>query len=70
VSGHGGRRPGAGRPKKQRLENQVRPDDLQERLQLQPDPTQDASRRLFGLPVFVTSQIAINETYGPNNDTS
>ena len=40
------------------------------RLQLQPDPTKDASRRLFGLPVFVSSQIAINETYGNNNDTS
>jgi HK97 family phage major capsid protein len=38
--------------------------------QLQPDPTQDASRRLFGLPVYVSSQIAINETYGSNNDTS
>ena len=45
-------------------------DDLQERLQLQPDPTQEASRRLFGLPVFVSSQIAINETYGNNSDTS
>ena len=45
-------------------------DDLQERLQLQPDPTQDASRRLFGLPVFVSSQISITETYGNNSDTS
>jgi HK97 family phage major capsid protein len=45
-------------------------DDLQERLQLQPDPTQEASRRLFGLPVYVSSQISITETYGSNNDTS
>ncbi len=45
-------------------------DDLQERLQLQPDPTREAARRLFGLPVFVSSQISITETYGNNNDTS
>jgi HK97 family phage major capsid protein len=45
-------------------------DDLQERLQLQPDPTRDASRRLFGLPVFVSSQISITETFGNNSDTS
>ena len=46
-------------------------DDLQERLQLQPDPTRDAARRLFGLPVFISSsQIRITETYGNQNDTS
>jgi HK97 family phage major capsid protein len=45
-------------------------DDLQERLQLQPDPTRYASRRLFGLPVFVSSQISITETFGNQNDTS
>jgi HK97 family phage major capsid protein len=37
---------------------------------LQPDPTREAARRLFGLPVFVSSQISITETFGSNNDTS
>jgi HK97 family phage major capsid protein len=45
-------------------------DDLQERYQLQPDPTQDAARRLFGIPVFVSSQISITETQGNQNDCS
>jgi HK97 family phage major capsid protein len=45
-------------------------DELLDRLQLQPDPTRDAARRLFGLPVFVSSQISITETFGSNNDTS
>jgi len=45
-------------------------DDLQERLMLQPDPTREATRRLFGLPVLVSSQISITETYGNNSDTS
>ena len=36
-------------------------DGLQDRLQLQPDPTRDAARRLFGLPVLVSSQISITK---------
>lgn len=45
-------------------------DDLQERLQLQPDPTQESALRLFGLPVLLSSQISITETQGSNGDCS
>lgn len=44
--------------------------DLQDRYQLQPDPTADSRRQLFGVPVFVTSQISITETVGASNDCS
>jgi len=44
--------------------------DLQDRYQLQPDPTQDAARRLFGLPVFTSSQVSIGETRGGSADCS
>ena len=33
-------------------------------------PTQDAARRLFGITVFVSSQISIAETQGSSNDCS
>jgi hypothetical protein len=33
--------------------------DLQDRLMLQPEPTRDAARRLFGINVYVSSQIAL-----------
>ena len=36
-------------------------DDQQDRYLLQPDPTQDAAQRLFGIPVFLSSQISITE---------
>lgn len=45
-------------------------DDQQDRLQLTPNPSLEAARRLFGLPVFVSSQISITETFGNNSDTS
>lgn len=45
-------------------------EDLQDRLQLTPDPSQDAARRLFGLPVLLSSQISITETQGSNADCS
>lgn len=44
--------------------------DLQDRYQLQPDPTTDARRSLFGRPVFVSPQITITETVGGSSDCS
>lgn len=44
--------------------------DADDRYQLAPDPTADHSRRLFGIPVHVSSQIAVDETTGANSDTS
>jgi HK97 family phage major capsid protein len=44
--------------------------DGQQRYQLQPDPTTEARRSLFGRPVFVSSQIAITETVGGSTDCS
>lgn len=45
-------------------------EDQQDRLQLTPDPSQEAARRLFGLPVLLSSQISITETQGSNADCS
>jgi HK97 family phage major capsid protein len=45
-------------------------DDQQDRLMLTPDPSQDAARRLFGLPVLLSSQISITETQGNQSDCS
>ena len=44
--------------------------DLQDRYQLQPNPTADARRSLFGVPVALSSQISITETAGSHSDTS
>jgi HK97 family phage major capsid protein len=44
--------------------------DLQNRYLIQPDPTSEARRSLFGRPVFVSSQIAITETVGSSSDCS
>jgi HK97 family phage major capsid protein len=44
--------------------------DLQDRYQLQPDPTAEARRSLFGVPVSLSSQISIADTAGSNSDTS
>ena len=44
--------------------------DLQDRYQLQPDPTAEARRSLFGVPVSLSSQISITDTAGSNSDTS
>jgi HK97 family phage major capsid protein len=44
--------------------------DGQSRPMLQPDPTQDAALRLFGIPVYLSSQISITETQGSNIDCS
>lgn len=44
--------------------------DSQSRYQLQPDPTTEARRSLFGRPVFVSSQMSITETTGSNSDCS
>jgi len=38
--------------------------DLQDRYQLAPDPTEAARRQLFGVPVFTSSQISNTETAG------
>ncbi len=38
--------------------------DLQDRYQLAPDPTHDAMRQLFGIPVYTSSQISDTETAG------
>lgn len=40
------------------------------RYQLQPDPSSEARRSIFGLPVFLSSQISIADTRGSNSDTS
>jgi HK97 family phage major capsid protein len=45
-------------------------DDQQDRLRLTPDPSLEAARRLFGLAVYVSSQISITESFGNQNDTS
>jgi len=45
-------------------------DDLQDRLQLTPNPSEEAAKRLFGLPVYTSSQIGITETLGSSNDCS
>jgi HK97 family phage major capsid protein len=44
--------------------------DGQQRYQLQPDPTAEARRSLFGVPVFLSSQISITETVGGSSDCS
>lgn len=44
--------------------------DSQARYQLQPDPTSDSRRQLFGVPVHTSSQISITETRGTNSDCS
>jgi HK97 family phage major capsid protein len=44
--------------------------DLQERYQLQPDPTADARQSLFGVPIYLSSQISITQTEGSSNDCS
>jgi HK97 family phage major capsid protein len=38
--------------------------DLQDRYQLAPDPTEAAQRQLFGVPVYTSSQISDTETAG------
>lgn len=40
------------------------------RYQLQPDPSSEARRSIFGLPVFLSTQISIADTRGSNSDTS
>ena len=44
--------------------------DSQSRYQLQPDPTTEARRSLFGRPVYTSSQITITETVGSSTDCS
>jgi HK97 family phage major capsid protein len=46
--------------------------DAQSRYQLAPDPTQSAERRLFNIPVYLSTQISITETSdnGANTDCS
>jgi HK97 family phage major capsid protein len=44
--------------------------DLQDRYQLRPDPTAEARRSLFGVPVALSLQISITDTAGANSDTS
>jgi HK97 family phage major capsid protein len=44
--------------------------DLQDRYLLQPDPTSDARRQLFGVPVYLSTQITITETVGASTDCS
>lgn len=44
--------------------------DSQSRYQLSPDPGADASKSLFGVPVYLSSQIPTTETTGINTDTS
>jgi HK97 family phage major capsid protein len=44
--------------------------DSQNRYQLAPDPTTESRRQLFGIPVFVSSQIAVAETVGTSTDCS
>ena len=40
--------------------------DTQNRYQLQPDPTSEARRQLFGVPVFISNQIPVNLGAGTN----
>lgn len=44
--------------------------DTQSRYQLSPDPGADASKSLFGVPVYLSSQIPTTETVGTSTDTS
>lgn len=44
--------------------------DGQTRYQLQPDPTTDARRSLFGRPVYTSPQMTITETVGSSSDCS
>lgn len=44
--------------------------DTTNRYQLQPDPTEAARRSLFGVPVFLSSQVSITETVGSSTDCS
>lgn len=44
--------------------------DLDERYQLQPDPTSESRKQLFGVPVHISSQINIAETEGISTDCS
>jgi HK97 family phage major capsid protein len=44
--------------------------DSQLRYQLQPDPTGESRRQLFGVPVYVSSQISTTETVGTSEDCS
>lgn len=44
--------------------------DGQSRYQLGPDPAADASKSLFGVPVYLSSQIPTTETTGISTDTS
>lgn len=46
--------------------------DLQDRYQLAPDPTQSAARRLFDIPVYLSSKVSITEASdnAANNDCS
>jgi HK97 family phage major capsid protein len=43
-------------------------DDLQERLQLTPNPSAEAARRLFGVSVVVTGNVATNQSHGSGNN--
>jgi HK97 family phage major capsid protein len=43
--------------------------DLQNRYQLAPDPSQTAEKRLFNIPVFLSSQISITETSSNSANT-
>lgn len=44
--------------------------DQYDRYQLQPDPTAEARRQLFGVPVLVSPQITTTETVGSSHDCS
>lgn len=44
--------------------------DSQSRYQLNPDPTGDARRQLFGVPVFISNALSITETRGSSTDCS
>lgn len=44
--------------------------DADGRYQLQPDPTGEARRQLFGVPVHLSSQISVTETVGASTDCS
>jgi HK97 family phage major capsid protein/HK97 family phage prohead protease len=44
--------------------------DQQDRPLLQPDPTADAQRSIFGARTFTTSQLSTDETEGSNNDAT
>jgi HK97 family phage major capsid protein len=44
--------------------------DQQQRYMLAPDPTAPTTKTVFGIPVFVTSQIATTETQRSGWETS